>query len=59
MGQVYNITNTRDSEMKEHCSFSVQHNEEVFDETSTYAGVLKIFKEAFHTIDFLNIIRKA
>lgn len=59
MGQVYNIINTRDTEIKEHCTFNVQRNDDTFDETSTYAGVLKVFREAFHAIDFLNIIRKA
>lgn len=58
MGQVYNITSDRESKVGEHCAFNTQREKIAIEESSTYMGVLKIFREVFGVIDITHIIKK-
>ena len=58
MGQIYSFSNEREGKEKGHCSFDVTRKDVIFDEASTYAGVLKVFREAFHSIDFAKTLAR-
>lgn len=55
MAQVYNI-NQKDSSLEECCTFDTNGQDLNVEESSTYIGVLSVFREVFQMIDFPRII---
>ena len=55
MAQVYNI-NQKDSSLEECCTFETNGQDINTEYSSTYIGVLSVFREVFQLLDFLKII---
>lgn len=59
MGQIYNLTRSGSHDASNKQYSFIQNQQNQVEESSTYMGVLRVFRSAFSTIDFPDIVRNS